>query len=368
MQSAEGLAVAQRYLVLLPSVAKPVGGVNILLWLVEVLNKAGYRAATVYGRQDYHYDFRSFSGERFYSPELDELFRRGFFRPGVRERVRQLVRDLPRRLARPARFGSPSRLPVLQPEPQDVLIVPEFMYPEALAVFGDRRCILAVQDVFGLLRASLRWQDAKPGAFSAIFSTSQACAKAVGAIFPGEGSFFPLPVCHTGLTFNPDKKLQIAFMPRKRAEEARILAALIGKHPDLARVPLVVIDQVPAEEARRLIRDSLIFLSLSEREGFGLPPAEAMATGSLVVGYTGVGGGEYFTAQTGFPIPDGDVVALVERLAEVVSTWRRAPAELERKRLHASEFIWAQYGEEAARQSLLDLWSTIDTRLRRPIG
>jgi hypothetical protein len=248
-----------------------------------------------------------------------------------------------------------------------VLIVPEFMHAEAVAAFGDMPCILAVQDVFGLMRATLRsrrWHGGPAEQFSAIFSTSRASAKAVGAIFGTEGGVVSLPVCQPGLTFNPDKKLQIALMPRKRAEEARILSALIRTHPDLAGVPLVVIDQVPAEEAQRLIRESLIFLSLSEQEGFGLPPAEAMATGSLVIGYTGVGGEEYFTSETGFPIPDSDIAAFVERLAEVVAAWRRNPAELERKRRHASAFIWARYDQTAARRSLLDLWSGIDARLR----
>jgi glycosyltransferase involved in cell wall biosynthesis len=182
----------------------------------------------------------------------------------------------------------------------------------------------------------------------------------VRAVFNVEGGVFRLPVCHAGLSYNPVKKLQIAFMPRKRREEARILAALIERHPDLVGVPLVVIDQLSDETAHQLIRDSLIFLSLSQWEGFGLPPAEAMATGCLVIGYTGVGGEEFFTEETGFPISDGDIVAFVEKIAEVVSAWRQAPEELERKRRHASDFIWSRYNETVARQSLLELWAGID--------
>ena len=106
----------------------------------------------------------------------------------------------------------------------------------------------------------------QPEEFSVIFATSQACEKAVATVFDTNGGFFSLPVCHPGLTFNPDKKLQIALMPRKRQEKCRFLATLIGKHPDLAGIPLVVIDQVPAVEAQRLMRESLVFLSLSNQE------------------------------------------------------------------------------------------------------
>jgi glycosyltransferase involved in cell wall biosynthesis len=348
------------------SVGRPVGGVNVLLWLIEKLNEAGYHAAALHGSRSYNYEYRSYTGELLYSRELDNLLRRGFFRRGFLDRVRQALKGVS--LMRWRRwFQSPPRLPVWQPEPQDVFVVPEFMYPEAVAAFGANRCILAVQGFSVLLVANLRSQHGKgrqPEQFNAIFSTSQACAGAVRAVFNVEGGGFPLPVCHAGLSYNPDKKLQIALMPRKRREEARILATLIERHPDLIGVPLVVIDQLPDEVAHRLIRESLIFLSLSEREGFGLPPAEAMATGCLVIGYTGVGGEEFFTRETGFPIPDGDIVAFVEEIARVVSAWRQAPEALERKRRHASDFIWSRYNETVAQQSLLDLWTAIDAHQR----
>ena len=359
------------YLVVLPSVGRPVGGVNVLLWLIETLKGAGYSTAALYGQKDYAYDFRSFSGESYYSQQIRDVFRKPFFAQAPGAQVRQAMAGL-RGLLRPRRApGSHPPRRIWEPAPQDVLIVPEFIYPEVMAAFGDRRCILAVQDVFGLMRASLRsrrWRQRGPEAFSAILSTSEACARAVGAVFGAPGDVFRLPVCQAGLRYNPDKTVQIALMPRKRREEARILEALIRAHPDLAGIPVVQIDRVPADEAHRRIRESLFFLSLSDQEGFGLPPAEAMATGSIVIGYDGVGGAEYFTSETGFPIPDGDLVAFVACLAEVVSMWRATPDALERKRRLASDFIWSRYDETTARQSLLARWSDIDAGLRGQAG
>ncbi len=344
------------------SAERPVGGVNILLWLIERLNEAGYRVAALHGSRNYKYDYRNFTGERLYSRDLDHLLHRSLSPRGFLTRAKQALKSLSGMRWRRWLQSLP-RLPVWHPEPQDVLVVPEFMYPEAVAAFEGMPCILAVQDVFGLMYANLRsrrWQGVQPEEFRAIFSTSQACANAVRAVFNVPGGAFSLPACHAGLTYNPDKKLQIAFMPRKRREESKILATLIDRHPALVGIPLVAIDQLPDETAHRLIRESLLFLSLSRREGFGLPPAEAMATGCLVIGYTGVGGEEYFTSETGFPIPDGDIVAFVNQIADVVSAWRQSPDELERKRRHASDFIWNRYNEMAARQSLLDLWACID--------
>jgi hypothetical protein len=368
MNPATGPGSTLRYLVLLPALARPVGGTNVLMWLVEKLNKAGYMAAVLYPSQDYSYDFKSFAGARYYSPDLDLILRTGFFKRGIWEKARHAIRELPR--YKPGRMGLRSRqkLPIWQPGPEDVLVVSEFMYPEALSVFGGRRCILCVQDVFGLLHARQRsplGQMGGSGQFEAIFSTSQASARAARAVFGTSGGQFTLPVCRSGLTYNPDKKLQIALMPRKRRDETRMLVSLIKAHPVLSQIDLVVIDGIPDEaEVHRLVRESLIFLSFSDREGFGLPPAEAMATGSLVIGYTGVGGEEYFTSETGFPIPDRDIIAFIDRLAEVVSLWQVSRTALDLKRLEASRFIWSRYNEVVAEQSLLELWSEIDAKLR----
>ncbi|OIH83329.1 hypothetical protein BLJ79_14605 [Arthrobacter sp. UCD-GKA] len=53
-----------------------------------------------------------------------------------------------------------------------------------------------------------------------------------------------------------------------------------------------------------ILRRSSIFMSLSDRDGFGLPPAEAMATGCFVVGYAGGGGNEFFDAAYSRQVSD----------------------------------------------------------------
>jgi glycosyltransferase involved in cell wall biosynthesis len=240
------------------------------------------------------------------------------------------------------------------------------MYPEVSKCFSGQRRILFVQGYMVLLEATLRDPNFRPagqGQFAAILAASQACATAVQAVFGVQSPILRLPVCRAGLTFNPDKKLQIAYMPRRRRVEVKVMERLIAGHPDLAHIPLVPIDEVSEDEAHHILRESLIFLSFSEKEGFGLPPAEAMATGCLVVGYTGVGGEEYFTAETGFPVPDGDLARFVETLVGVVRSWRQDRRALEDRRRHASDHIWQCYTEEIALGSLRGLWAEIDAKM-----
>lgn len=112
------------------------------------------------------------------------------------------------------------------------------------------------------------------------------------------------------------RPLGVAVMLRKRALEARLIRGILrSRRPDLADIPWVAIAGVTRPEAARLLKGCDVFLSLSEREGLGLPPLEAMSGGALVIGYHGDGGLEYATPENGDWFADGCHVAIAETLA-----------------------------------------------------
>ena len=63
-----------------------------------------------------------------------------------------------------------------------------------------------------------------------------------------------------------------------------------GSKIDLSYLPT---DKMPQKELMRLIGQHQFFLSLSPAEGFGLMPLEAMAMGTVVVGFDGFGGRDF---------------------------------------------------------------------------
>ena len=63
---------------------------------------------------------------------------------------------------------------------------------------------------------------------------------------------------------------------------------LLALRDCLAGWDVVEIDGKSEYETAELLRSCAIFLSFSEQEGFGMPPAEAMACGCHVIGFTGL--------------------------------------------------------------------------------
>lgn len=114
-----------------------------------------------------------------------------------------------------------------------------------------------------------------------------------------------------------ERALKVGCMTRKRGMEARLIrGALISRRPDLADVPWVEIAGVTRPQAAEMLKACEVFLSLSEHEGLGLPPLEAMACRALVVGYHGVGGLEYATEENGdWFDAAASPVAIADRLA-----------------------------------------------------
>lgn len=91
--------------------------------------------------------------------------------------------------------------------------------------------------------------------------------------------------------------LRVAWMPRKNKALARYVreaatARLSRLHPDVT-LEWIEIHERTQTEVAELMRTAHIFLSTGFPEGYSLPPLEAMASGCLVIGFSGLGGWDY---------------------------------------------------------------------------
>jgi glycosyltransferase involved in cell wall biosynthesis len=108
-------------------------------------------------------------------------------------------------------------------------------------------------------------------------------------------------------------------MPRKRAIEAVYIRDMFRfTYPHYRHWEWREISNVGEAEAARMMGEARVFLSLSRLEGLGLTPLEAMASGCVVAGFTGIGGREYATPDNGFWVNENDFPACNTALAQAV--------------------------------------------------
>lgn len=352
------MPAGRHYYFILPALDHPAGGQNVLFRFMRVLQDAGYSVAPVYPDAYHTYQFAAWESPTFYSPRVPQS--RG---------VRHLVRGGMKKAARTLRartLGGKRNAPVAF-GPDAVLVLPEFFYPECVAAFPGVPWVLVAQDAHGLLRAWTRDVETAPavvGDAAMVIASSQASHDAASLVAaPGRLYRMHNAIDDEGLPFRVEKKQQIAYMPRKRPVDAKIVTSLLRKMPVLEGWDIVRIEKLPQAEVQRIITESLIFLAFSREEGFGLPPAEAMKTGSIVIGYTGVGSTEYFTDETGVTVADGDVIGFARAIADTVAEYRTDPTRLDALRRWAAETINARYTVAQQDAAILHAWARLEADL-----
>ncbi len=159
---------------------------------------------------------------------------------------------------------------------------------------------------------------------------------------------------------------RIAFMPRKNAEHSSLVLRLLAVRGALDDVDVVPIDGLPLEAVAEIMRTAEVFLSFGYPEGFGLPPAEAMASGCVVVGYHGEGGREYFDPDFCYPVTFGDVVEFARTVEAVLAQFRIDRESMRLRGKRASEYITTRYSREREEAGVVAAWRQIlDLRDRR---
>ena len=96
-----------------------------------------------------------------------------------------------------------------------------------------------------------------------------------------------------------------------------------------------------------ILRECAVLLSFSEREGFGLPPAEAMASGCYVIGFDGGGGREFFDPAYCAPVTD-----LLSFAKAVLEATARPLEELAALGAKASGHVLGRYTVDGLRSDL----------------
>jgi len=148
-------------------------------------------------------------------------------------------------------------------------------------------------------------------------------------------------------------------MPRKRRDEATEVLAILGARGALKGWEVVPIADRPEAETAAILRVASVFLSFSHREGFGLPPAEALACGCVVAGFHGFGGRDI--SPHAMWVPDGDVVAFARTVEGILSSWDRDSDRWTRLSTDGARHIHSTYTPERFRETVHEAFDGLGT-------
>lgn len=342
-----------RFVFYVPATRVPRGGISVILEMIEVLNAHDLEAIALYDRPDFEYSRHIVKPPRLWSP----VIRKPLSGSALRNIARRARDQLLKQNLRPEANAAPCAQ--WQHATGDIMVVPEYVahwlpqtLPNALPM------IIFNQNPYALARVFAD-PNFMADRFSWSLASSQACAAGSRMCMGAEPITMPLYISSDLYAYQHDKIVQVAYMPRKRGRDVVPLIKALKKTPGLENVPFVPIDGLSTQDAAQILRKSLFFMSLSEREGFGLPAAEAMATGALTIGYTGIGGDEFFTSDTGFPVPEDNLASLYETAVSVITGYISDPAPFDVLRKTASNTILETYPRDQFEARIVDIFSEI---------
>ena len=293
---------------------EPIGGVRKIYDQVDILNDAGIEASVIQGQRGY----------------------------------------------RPTWWPNQTRITYAPVEVRgsDILVWPEYLSHHARRS-GARQVIFA-QNAYGL------FADADPVLGALTYGRPAVLAVAVVSEDNAAYLRYGWPdvetvILPTGIdptVFRPGpKRRQIAYSSRRRYRAVQQVLGLLRTHGVLDGWHLAEIVRMNHAQVAETLRNSALFLSFSEREGLGLPPLEALASGCHVIGFAGMGGREYFDPRYTEQIPEDDIVAY----ARAVETWLGDYDEptATARGVEASKWALERYSLEKERTAVVEFYSRL---------
>jgi hypothetical protein len=256
----------------------------------------------------------------------------------------------------------------------DIMVVPEVGGRSHSPLVAEARVVMNVQNHFYIFSSASpqdEWEGAYPGWPNAV--TLLVSSRAIND-FVNMATTAPLPTFlinyDVGEIFRPSVKQRVvAYMPRKRSGEIAATVQLLKCSASMRDWEFDEIDNADQEDVAARLGRAAIFLAGSDREGFGLPPAEAMASGCYVIGFNGNGGREFMLEDHCSVIEDQNLVAFATEVERIAQLWDLDRESIERRTERAREFVRSRYNRGnlvAALGEAFDEITAPDSPARQP--
>ncbi|GCE64741.1 glycosyltransferase family 1 protein [cyanobiont of Ornithocercus magnificus] len=161
---------------------------------------------------------------------------------------------------------------------------------------------------------------------------------------------------------NQPKINRMHWMPRKNSGHAQ--AVFQGLHRRGVKYgsgwEAVPLEGVSHYEVANQLSNARLFLSFSHPEGFGLPIAEAMASGCWVVGYSGLGGHELFRFGASEEVVFGDWLGFVVAIQRAFQLFAEQPRETRFRLERQALALRTLHSSNQEQQSVSKAWDRIE--------
>lgn len=249
-------------------------------------------------------------------------------------------------------------------EKDSVLVFPEIYGPKICEIETGTKKVIFNQNCYYTFEHFSLFQEVKDNPYLhkdtlATIVCSEDAQQYIENTFPTASTYrMRLGIDSEIFSFSENKKNQIAFMPRKLADDVLQVINILRLRDGLKNWDFIPIENKTEKEVAEIMKESAVFLSFNHKEGFGLPPAEAMACGCYVVGYCGQGGEEYFRPEFSTSVPDGDIISFVKSVETACQEIDENPVFRDKGRL-ASDFIKENYSIKNEETDVVRIWKTI---------
>lgn len=129
-------------------------------------------------------------------------------------------------------------------------------------------------------------------------------------------------------SYQPEKKKRkIVYMTRKNPSSDVLKFILKKKKGVFREWEWLDLKDMSEDQYSTHLSESMIFLATSPHEGMPTSVLEAMSAGSLVIGYSGVGGSDYMIgsgdSQNCFLVENGNLPELAKTLEKIILEWNQ---------------------------------------------
>ncbi|MBV8328189.1 glycosyltransferase [Chryseobacterium sp.] len=336
-----------------PTNPHPSGGVKQIYRMVDILNKNGFNAAVVHKKAGHREQWFPNTTKVVHNPYLFKLIKY------LNKNKLSVSKRLKLMFLKKTSFSI---------EADSILVFPEIysniskIEPHTKKVIFNQNCYYSFNG-FPLGTSPEEFPYNHNTTLGTIV-VSEDSRNYIQAAFPDT----PVHRIHLGINaeifnFSEKKEKTITFMPRKLAEDStQILNIFQSRNPD-SGWKIVPIDNKSETEVAELLKRSALFLSFNHKEGFGLPPIEAMSCGCYVVGYQGQAGKEYFKPEFSSPVEDGNIIEFVQKIEEAIGAYETNSREFLQKGRAASDFVSENYNFRNEERDILRSWNDFMNRV-----